>query len=135
MFLALLYKIPFYFAVVGDCNPNTDNTSNPFFGFAHWWKYISKGEKDVFGNCTPVVTFPDGIWAIAFAVADMLLYLAGLVAVFAIIVSGVMYLTADGNPEQAKAARRRIYNSIIGLAIVLVAAPTVAFLGNRIGGQ
>jgi hypothetical protein len=130
--LAIL-KLVTYFAALPACNPNQGKQFS-FFGFPHWWQYITTGEKDIFGKCTPKIKFPEGIWAIAFALASMLLYLAGLVAVFMIIYSGILYMTAAGNAEKAAAARKRVLNAIIGLAIVLIATPVVAFLGNRLGG-
>ena len=131
MWQALLHNLPF-FAKIGDaCDPAAK--ANPFFGFPHWWEYIETGEKDGFGNCTPKVDFPDGLWAIAFAVIDMLLYLAGIVAVVALIVSGVIYITSQGNIEKTTSARRRIINSLLGLAIVLIASLLVGFIGNEIG--
>jgi hypothetical protein len=129
----ILKSVNFSVLPSSDCNPNTDNPAHAFFHFPHWWQYISRGQKDFLGHCTPVVGFPDGIWAIALAVSSMLLYLAGLVAVFSIIASGVMYMFAAGNPEKAASARKRLYNSLIGLAIVFAAAPVVAFLGSKLG--
>ena len=117
---------------IGPCDPNKlDN--NPFFGFPHWWKYIKNGNYDGVGNCTPTVQFPQGVWAIAFAVVDMLLYLAGIVAVVSIVIAGVSYITAAGNADTITSARKRIVNSLIGLAIVLVASAVVGFIGNAIG--
>jgi len=52
--------------------------------------------------------------------------------VLSIIFSGVMYITAQGNVEKATSARRRVYNSLIGLAIALVATAFVTFLGNTL---
>ena len=87
---------------------------------------------DGFGNCTPVVNMPGGIWAIAFAVIDMLLYLAGIVAVISIIIAGIMFITSGGNSEKAASARRRIVNSVIGLIIVVTASVLVSYIGNTI---
>jgi hypothetical protein len=123
----------YFLQAAATSNPNTANPNHSFFGFPTWWKFIKTGEPDFFGNCTPKVVFPDGIWAIALAISSMLLYLAGLVAVFSIIASGVMYMMAQGNPEKAASARKRLFNSVIGLAIVFIATPVVAFLGNRLG--
>jgi hypothetical protein len=132
MIYALL-KLPFLASfIVGPCNPNQVD-QHAFFGFPHWWKYIKTGHYDGLGNCTPEVVFPGGIWSIAFAVTDMLLYLAGIVAVISIIIAGVSHITSDGNPEKAAAARKRIWNSLIGLGIVLAATGFVAFIGNRLG--
>jgi hypothetical protein len=117
---------------IGPCDPTQVN-HNSFFGFPPWWKYIHTGNYDGLGNCTPTVDFPSGIWAIAFAVIDMLLYLAGIVAVVSIIIAGISYITAAGNAEEITSARKRIVNSLIGLAIVLIAAAVVSFVGNAIG--
>lgn len=122
-----------YLAVASNCNPNKDNTNHTFFGFPTWWEYITTGQKDLFGKCTPVVNLPQGAWAIAFAVVDMLLYLAGLVAVISIIIAGIQYITSLGNSDSTTKARKRIQNSLIGLAIVLIAAPVVSFIGNKVG--
>ena len=107
--------------------------SHSFFGFPPWWKYVKSTEQDALGTCVPKFNFPNDIWAVAFAVTDMLLYLAGIVAVVSIIIAGVSHITSDGNPEKAAAARKRIWNSLIGLGIVLVAAGFVSFIGNKLG--
>ncbi|HEX5395336.1 MAG TPA: hypothetical protein VFW52_03245 [Candidatus Saccharimonadales bacterium] len=79
--------------------------------------------------------FPGDIWLVAVAIVEALLRIAGFVAVIAIIASGVRYMFSGGNPEKAASARRGIINSFIGLAIALVAAGFVAFLGNKLGGD
>ena len=117
---------------IGPCNPNKANHGS-FFGFPPWWKYIKTGNYDGLGGCTPTVSFPGGVWSIAFAVIDMLLYLAGIVAVISIVIAGVSYITAAGNAENITGARKRIINSLLGLAVVLVATAAVSFIGNTIG--
>jgi hypothetical protein len=103
-----------------------------FFGFPPWWKYIKETETDALGVCVPKFNFPNDIWAITLAVISMLLYLAGIVAVISIIVAGIGYINAGGNPDKAASARKRIYNSLLGLAIVLVATAGVTFIGNQL---
>ena len=115
------------------CNPNSSGASYGFFGFPHWWAYIHNGEVDAFGKCIPKVNFPYDIWAIGLAIVDMLLFAAGIVAVISIIIAGFEYMTTLGNAEKGVSARKRIVNSIIGLAIVLVAASIVGFIGKNIG--
>lgn len=114
------------------CDP-TKVKEYPFFGFPHWWKYITKGEYDGLGHCIPKVNMPDGLWGIGLAVIDMLLYVAGIVAVISIIIAGISYITAAGSPDQITSARKRIVNSLLGLAIVLVASALVSFICNAIG--
>jgi len=130
MWYALLLKPLNFFAAVSNCNPNKDN--HTFFGFPTWWEYVSTGRLDPFGKCVPQVSFPNGIWAIGLAVLDMLLVLAGFVAVISIIYAGFEYMFTVGNSEKGISARKRVVNSIIGLAIVLAAAGIVSFIGNVI---
>lgn len=99
-----------------------------FFGFPVWWKYLTVNTAD----CTVSANFPEDIWAIAIVVVEILLRIAGFVAVIAIIIAGIKYMTAQGNPEKAAAARKNIYNAVIGLLIALVASVFVSFIGNRL---
>lgn len=112
----------------------SESTQNPFFGIPHWWEYL-KGEVDPLGRCAPKVKLPDDIWLIALAVIDILLTLAGIIAVVMIIVAGVSYITSMGNPEKGSSARKRITSSLIGLGIVLIASATVSFIGRSLGGS
>lgn len=114
------------------CNPNAGKQFS-FFGFPHWWLYVKTGEYDGLGNCIPKINMPNGLWAIGFAIIDMLLYLAGIVAVVSIVIAGISLVTSAGNAERVTAARKRIINSLLGLAIVLIAAAAVGFIGNTLG--
>lgn len=126
MITALLAKFSFVFAVA-PC------AKNDFFFLPTWYHYL-KMSQDSLGRCAPVFNFPGDIWAVALAIVDMLLRIAGFVAVVSIIVAGIEYMMTLGNSEKGVSARKRIVNSIIGLAIVLVAIALVRFIGNNIGG-
>jgi len=133
--LALLFSNLTSFAAFNTgnaCDPNK-TAQHAFFGFPHWWKYVNKGEYDGLGHCLPKVNFPSGIWGVALAVVDMMLYVAGIVAVVSIIIAGISYVTAAGSSDKITSARKRIVNSLVGLAIVIVASATVSFIGNAIG--
>ncbi len=78
-----------------------------FFFFPSWWKYLD-GANDPLGKCTPVVNFPDGIWLIGLAVLDILLRLAGFIAVISIMVAGIELVISQGNSEKGTAARQRL---------------------------
>lgn len=128
MWLAIL-KVKFFFAA--SCAlPGTG--ANSFFGFPHWWKYLN-GATDPLGRCAPVFNFPTDTWAVGLAILDMLLRLAGIAAVVSIIIAGINYITAAGSADKITASRKRIINSILGLAVALVAAALVSFIGNRLG--
>lgn len=120
---SIFSSLPFVFA--NHCGGNT------FFGFPRWWKYLETRHDQV-ENCEVIFVFPGDIWAIVFAVIDMLLYLAGIVAVVMIIVAGVNYIMSSGDVQKAAEARKRIINSLLGLAVVLIAAATVSFIGNSL---
>lgn len=132
MMLALLKNLNFADSFVSNCDPAKDNGSHALFGLPHWWDYIHSGQKDTFDRCIPHIDFPAGIWAIGLAVLDMLLFVAGIVAVGSIIFAGFEYVTTEGNSEKGVSARKRIVNSVAGLAIVLVAASIVQFIGDRL---
>lgn len=103
------------------------NCDHPFFFIPHWWEYLKTN-----ADCTVAFNFPGDILPVALAIVDMLLRVAGLVAIISIIYSGVIYMTAGGQFEKTAAAKTRIYNSLAGLAIVAVAAGAVAFIGNSL---
>lgn len=124
MLPAIVAKISYVFAA--GCNLS-DGT---FFGFPHWWQYL--GGDNSSGSCTPALNSLNDIWAIGIAVLDMLLYLAGIVAVISIIIAGITYVTSVGNSEKTTGARRRIVNSLVGLAIVVSASVLVSFIGNKL---
>lgn len=112
------------------CTMNASVIHN-FLGFPHWWQYMTL-QYDQQGICSPVFNGPSDLFPIALAVLDILLRVAGIVAVVSIIVAGVEYVFASGNSEKGANARKRIINSLIGLAIALVAAATVSFIGQAV---
>lgn len=66
-------------------------------------------------------------------VIDDLMRIIGLVAVAYVIIGGIQYVTSQGEPDRTKHAQETIINALIGLAIAIVAASVVSFIGNRIG--
>jgi len=59
--------------------------------------------------------------------------IAGFLAVFYLIYAGVQYITSNGVPDKAKAARGAIINAIIGI-IVIVASYAIIRLATGLGG-
>lgn len=130
LYLALA-KAQFVLAATSCARPESK-----FFFIPNWWKYIPKDRwhVDAIGQCSATYVFPGDIWPIALAVVDILLAVAGFIAVISIIVAGIEYLTTMGNAEKGVSARKRIVNSLIGLALVLVATTAVSFIGGSVGG-
>jgi type IV secretory pathway VirB2 component (pilin) len=84
------------------------------------------------GQCSPQFNFPNDLLAVGLAVIDIMLRLAGFLAVISIIIAGFNHLFTGGSPEKAAAARSRLINSIIGLIIALTATAIVTFLGRQL---
>jgi hypothetical protein len=60
--------------------------------------------------------------------------LSALVAVILFIFSGYMYITSAGDPDKVDRAGKTITGTIIGMAIVFLAAILVKFLVNTLSG-
>lgn len=103
-----------------------------FFGLPPWWKYLPDDRFTAGCAITDKFVFPNDILPVGLAIVDMLLRLAALVAIASVIVAGVLYITAGGDVQKAASARKRIYNALIGLAIVAIASGVVAFIGNSL---
>lgn len=104
--------------------------SNVLFFLPVWYKYLTLTPDA--GGCSVNINGINDIWLIGLAILDILLRLAGFLAVISIIVAGVSYMTAAGNAEKTTAARKRIVNSLVGLIIAMTAAGLVAFIGNSV---
>ncbi len=126
MILALI-KIPFDFAA--SCAPG-----GSFFGLPTWYKYLPSETDPVTHKCSPTVNGLNDLWAIGFAIIEILLMLAGFLAAIYIIISGLRYVTSQGNPEKAASARTGIINAVVGMGIVIIATAVVRFIGAKIGG-
>ena len=50
-------------------------------------------------------------------------------AVLTIIISGIQYITSQGNPDGIKGAKSRLTNAIVGLALLLAMRVILQFLG------
>jgi hypothetical protein len=67
------------------------------------------------------------------AVVDDLLVIAGLVAVIFVIYGGIRYITSQGSPNETAQAQSTIIYALVGLAIAIIAIPTVSYLGTKLG--
>lgn len=95
-----------------------------------WYKYI-EGEQ-VGKTCELKFQFPDDIGAILLAMVEILLRLGAIVAVGFVIYGGFMYMTSQGEPDKAAAARTTILNALIGLVLAILATAIVSFIGGQL---
>ena len=134
MYPLLLAKLPTIIFAANAANTCAGAKKNLFFFLPPWYEYLPM-QPDQLGKCAPVLHFPSdlgSLWAIGLAVIDILLRLGGFVAVISIIWAGLDYMLTMGNAEKGVSARKRIVNSIVGLAIVLIAITLVKFIGKSV---
>lgn len=114
-----------------------DCSKGDFLGLRPWYHYLS---DDRFEGCDikNFRFFPDGdlksdVPLVLLAVVDDLLRIAGIVAVGFVLVGAIQLITSQGSPDDTNKAQSTIINALIGLAVAIVAATFVAYLGNRLG--
>ncbi len=76
----------------------------------------------------------DAINTLAQNVVNALRVLGGVVVVGCLIWSGILWMTAAGNPRQIDTARGAFIGSFVGFAIVMAAPKIAAFIGSALGG-
>ena len=127
------------------CAPKT------FLGLPSWYEYLYKAQKiknvtvgaangttvhlcDYTGSfiSNGTINFSD-LGLIGLAILDIALRLAGVVAVGYIVYGSIQYIVSQGEPDKTKRALGTIMNAAIGLAIAIVGAATVSFIGTSLG--
>lgn len=71
---------------------------------------------------------PANFGSLASTITNLLLGIAGAVAVIFIVVGGIMYATSAGNDSQVQKAKSTITNAVIGLVIAILAFAIVNFV-------
>lgn len=96
--------------------------------------------SDLSNNLIPVIIPKDGkvgtaiLTDTAVTVINLILLIAGILAVIYLIYSGILYITAGGDTGKAEKGRTGIVNAIIGLVIISAAYLLVRFVGGAISG-
>jgi type IV secretory pathway VirB2 component (pilin) len=63
-------------------------------------------------------------------VVNFLLSIIGVLAIIAVVISGLMYLTANGDPKQAEVAKKILFYAIIGAVVAFGAMVIISQLGS-----
>jgi len=123
-----------------------DCQKSSFFGLSAWYKYLQFDSNCDIVFSEQVTKFDDSgkkttinsnfnfkeVWLIAFAVIEMLLQLAGVVAVVFVIIGGFKYVIARGNADKLVLARKTILNALIGVVIAILSSQVVSFIASRL---
>jgi hypothetical protein len=118
-------------------NDSCHRTSG-FLGFPTWYEYLDIGPKQN-DPCAIIGPKEDGDFSfrkalprIALALVDIMLRVAGMVAVAYTIFGGFKYMTSQGEPDATKQAQGTVINALIGLAIAILATTIVSFVGSKL---
>lgn len=115
--------------------PQTPCDGGTFLGFPTWYKYLDGDHyKELSTNqdvCNPKMNGLNDIWKIVAAVIEILLRVAGIVAIAMIVWGGISYTISQGNGDKTKDALKTIINSLIGLVIAIGATGIVNFVAGR----
>lgn len=65
-------------------------------------------------------------------VINVMLYLAGAIAVIMVVVGGIRYITSDGDPGAASKAKSTIIYALVGLVVAIMSFGIVNFVLDRI---
>lgn len=77
---------------------------------AYDWNFLSVSD-----------TAGTGVKDVANKIIDMVALVAGILAVIYLLYSGIIYITAGGNPDNAKKGQQGVINAIIGIVIIVLA--------------
>ena len=61
------------------------------------------------------------IQSLADKVINLILEVAGALAIIYLIYSGILYLTSAGNPDNAKRGQQGLINAVIGIVVITLA--------------
>lgn len=105
-----------------------------FFGLPTWYKYLTLDST----NCDPIILssadLPKSVALIALAVLEMLLTLAGVIAVFMVVMGGFKYVTSQGEPDKIANAKDTLLNAVTGAMIAILASQIVSYIAQKFKG-
>lgn len=113
-------------ATAGACG----RESSSFLSFPTWYKYLNP--VFVGGECKIDVEIPGSAAPIGLAIFEIVLRVAGIVAVIFVIVGGFKLLTSTGSPDGTQSGIRTIVSALIGLVIAGLSTAAVNLIGGAI---
>ena len=75
----------------------------------------------------------EGIKALIVLIINILMAGAGLLGLIGVVIAGIQYLTAAGNEEKTRKAKRRVVEIVLGVVAFLALASIMKFLIPNFG--
>ena len=92
-----------------------------FFGLDPWYKYLTCSNGNIAQENFQGERLRTTVWKIVLTILGDLFVVAGVVAVVLIVMAGIKFMTAAGDPGAVAAAKKAITAAIVGLVIVILA--------------
>ncbi len=88
----------------------------------------------VYAQVTIPGSIPTGptVDSLASSVTNILLWVAGVAAVIAIVIGGIMYITSAGDEKRVQSAKNTILYAVVGMIIALLAWGIASFVITNI---
>lgn len=82
--------------------------------------------------CNGITNGRSGVSSLVQNTTNLLLFVLGTICVIVIIISGIRFATAAGDPSQIKTARESIIYAVAGLVVAILAYAIVHFVLNNL---
>lgn len=130
----LVAAMPTPVNAASSCTGGT-GTSSAVLGFPYWYRGMKcdtiNGNKVVNVKET---TIPTLVWTVALNVLEILLRIAGILAVIMILASAFQYITNGGNEQKIAKAKTSLIQAVVGLAIAICATTIIGFIMSGVSG-
>ena len=83
-------------------------------------------------NSEPCKASTDLVGGILKNVINVMLYLAGTIAVIMVVIGGIRYITSDGDSSKANQAKNTIIYAVVGIVVSLMSFAIVNFVIGRV---
>ena len=114
-----------------------------FFLLPTWYKHLEFDDNCSIQFSEQIINSEDGtinnnfdysvIWRIGTALIEMLLMVAGFVALVFVMVGAFQIITSQGSPDKFAKARQTVTNGIVGAVIAILASRVVGYIVKKFG--
>lgn len=129
--LAILVTVAIVFTATAYAAPCDLTSGDGALPFPTWYQYLP-GQEGADGQCEIKTAGLGGkvVILILMGIFDILLFLAGIIAVIMVIWGGFKMLSSSGEPQKITAARTTIINALVGLVIAVIASQIVGLIAG-----
>jgi hypothetical protein len=114
------------YAACGDSNTNSRRVR--FWGLPTWDEYLQTDPAQ--GNAVCNFGFPEDIFLVLLAVAEMIVRAAAYVALGVVIFGGFKFMVSRGDPQKIADAKNTIQDAVIGLVIATLSTVIISYVAG-----